>query len=636
MYSTHITEFLHGRCCFQTCLSARLRAVAVLVAELGQSIKGFLEVSEAASFSVSMPKRRKRQGEDRSRKRALHVPEPFDLFDAADLPSVLPQCETKEEAEATETAPEAAEFEAAAVATETAETAELEAKDLEQADEEATLNGIGELAILRRFLRLWQASEAWNRRLVRELLSWSVGQPAAQLPVHEEDACTSLGTPAWARPSGALYRAAAATSSSSHILSNKKTKKKQPGSGKTAAEMSSEEVSSDSDEPRVYRPGDWPDEVRHLEILEASWPKYLCFRKARKLFERPPPNWQSVASLDGVERELSIRSLFAQAGHRFETSEWHCLICRLLLCLHNSAELFAQVQLPFVLRQYLGLPAAVDLWQETTRFLRMSSMSKESEDALLEMRPWVETLRKSSVSLINAAPRIWQCIFESSKSSLSRRASLEKEVKHALESSESLHHFDSVFTGLLYAYAERLGQQIPKREDLLAPLAPKERRLICRILGISFRSAPQGDTPLLRLLQKRLQAPVQSADDCERLRSDEVPGVATLRMLLQEYSHWENFKPTQTDMTEEDFLLWLCPRITYRAGRYQDICRKLLQEGRELSDEKSGKVFESRELVALKDYLLRMELPTEFNVAEYVYADGEQEPEHRIVLPTAS
>ena len=580
-----------------------------------------------------MPKRRKRQEEDRSRKRALYVPEPLHFFDAADLPSVLPRC-AKEEAEATETAPQATPE--ALEAPEATETKELEATDLEQANEEAILNGIGELAILRRFLRLWQASEAWNRRLLRELLSWSIGQPATQLPVHEEDASTSRGTPAWARPSGALYRAAAATSSSSHILSKRRTKKRQNAH---AGEMSSEEVSSDSEEPRVYRPGDWPDEVRHLEILEASWPKYLCFRRARKLFERPPPNWQSVASLDGVERELSLRSLFAQAGHSFDKSEWHCLICRLLLCLHNNAELFLQVQLPFVLRQYMGLPPVVDLWQETTRFLRLSSRSKESaesEEDAPEIKSWVEALRKSSVALTNAAPRIWQCIFESSNGSPSRRATLEKEVNHALAASDGLEHFDSVFTGLLYAYPERIGQQIPKHEDLLAPLAPKERRLICRILGISFRSAPEGDTPLLRLLQKRLQAPVQSADDCERLRNDEVPGVATLRMLLQEYIHWESFKPTEPEMTDEDFIRWLCPRITYRAGRYQDICRKLLQEGRELSDEKSRKVFESRELTALKEYFLRMELPTEFNVAEYVYADGEQELEHRIVLPTAS
>ena len=562
------------------------------------------------------------------------------MLEVADLPCVLQPQTTEGEppqedplpTDAHEAPEHSAEPAEAAEAAEAKPAEELEAKDLEQADEEATLNGIGDLATLRRFLRLWQAREAWNRRLVQELLSWSVGQPASQLPVHEEDFSASLGTPAWARPSGALYRAAAATCSSSHIFARPSSKNKNRDQDKpSTCEMSEE--SSESEERTMYRPGDWPEETRQFQILQGLWPKYLRFRERgqKGLEEQPLVDWRNPTSPHAVERELSIRLLLAQVGHDFETSDWYGLVCRLLLFLHNNVELFVQVQLPFAKRQFMGLPPS-DLWHETSRFLRARSKVFKENAEVEEVQAWVQALRKSTVSLVHAAPKIWQHIFVSEESS--KRTRLQEEVKRAL-TSQGLEHYDSVLTGLLCAYGDRLGHAMPKREDLLTPLAAKERRMICRMLGISSR-AQQDDLVLLRMLQKRLQAPVPSADDCELLRQDEVPEVATLRVLFLEYLQWEAFTPAQqAELTDDDFLQWLCPKLNYRSERYQDACRKLLQEGRQLADE-PHRVFERRELVALKRYLLEMELPAELDVSEYVYADGEQDPEHRIVLPSFS
>ena len=567
------------------------------------------------------------------------MPQPVDLPGFADIASALPKTakdEPQEDQAETPPRPPRRTGEAARI-----ELEALEAKDLEQAEEEATLNGIGELATLRRFLRIWEAREAWDRRLLRELLSWSVGQPVTQLPVHEEDFYASQGTPAWARPSGALFRAAAATCSSSHILaSSSKPKQSKPRPkkprkpGEPEAESSSEE-SSESEEPRPYRQNDWPEETRQFEILRGLWPKYLRFREARALQERPRPDWK-MASLESVERELSLRSWLGQAGGGFQKSEWHGLLCRLLLCLHNNAELFLHVQLPFMKRQFLGLPAlpALDLWQQTRRFLRMSSGRHSRPE---EVNAWVEALRKSSMSLVSAAPKLWRCIF-ANKSPCNSRKLLEEEVRHALAASDGLDHLDSVLTGLVLGYGERLGEEMPRREACLAALAVKDRRWVCRMLGVSFRAAPQEDAMLLRMLQKRLQAPVQSADDCERLRQDEVPDVATLRVLLQEYLHWESFLWQAGELRDDGFLRWLCPKRDFRSGRYQEACRQLLQAGRELEEEKSQKTFECRELAALKDYLLQMELPTDFSVAEYVHADEEQDsdPAREITLPSVS
>ena len=133
----------------------------------------------------------------RKRSKLLCVPQPLETLDVVDLPSVLQEPTTKEEPleelQEAQVAPKYPEIDSLQAE---AETEVLEASQLEQADEEVTLNGIGELVTLRRFLRLWQAREAWDRRLVHELLCWSIGQPATQLPVHEEDFFSSLGT--WA------------------------------------------------------------------------------------------------------------------------------------------------------------------------------------------------------------------------------------------------------------------------------------------------------------------------------------------------------------------------------------------------------------------------------------------------------
>ena len=330
--------------------------------------------------------------------------------------------------------------------------------------------------------------------------------------------------------------------------------------------------------------------------------------------------------VESVERERSLRNLLAQAGHGFQASEWHGLLCRLLLCAHNNIQLFVQVQLPFVKRQFMGLPA-LDLWQQTSQFLQLTSKTSRPQAA----RAWVEELRKPTIALVNAAPRIFQCIFESSQAD-DRRTRLEEELRRVLEASGGLNCYDSVLAGLVLGYRNRFGHKV-KRESLLVALAPKERRLVCRMLGVSFRAAPQDDAALLRMLQKRLQAPVQSADACECLRQDEIPEVSTLRLLLQEYLHWESFKPGPgAELSDNDFLQWLCPKLDYRSGRYQDVCRRLLREGMALEEEKSHKTFERRELTALKEYLQGMELPTDLNVTEYIYADGEQAPEPQVIV----
>jgi len=304
------------------------------------------------------------------------------------------------------------------------------------------------------------------------------------------------------------------------------------------------------------------DDQDEFETLQKYWQLFHEYTKSRKT-EDSEETGEFLVSKNG--RTNCVISNFAQRRETFivqmlgvtpelEYSRWHGLLARLLLASHGDAELFVQVQLPFLAHEAAqpstnNLRAefledekpAFDLWERTKQFLVQSCKQKHRKPQGVD--DIVQKLEVRLKALIDVAPKIWKALFIIQNQKNSQRWERVTAIIGAALGDENFDAYhDSIVGSLLAAYPEVL-------LDDAQPMSETAHRILkelCKDATNETNDENETDSNCLRLL-KDLQAKLQgqaTSSACASSRfldSTEVPSLDVLPSLLKDYDSWRAF-----------------------------------------------------------------------------------------------
>ena len=311
------------------------------------------------------------------------------------------------------------------------------------------------------------------------------------------------------------------------------------------------------------------DDQDEFETLQKYWQLFHEYTKSKQT-EDSEETGEFLVSKNG--RTNCVISNFAQRRETFivqmlgvtpelECSRWHCFLARLLLASHGDAELFVQVQLPFLAHEapqpstknlraeFLEDEKPVfDLWERTKQFLVQSCKQKHRKPQGVD--DIVEKLEVRLKALIGVAPKIWKALFIVQNQVNSQRWERVTSIIGAALGEENFDAYhDSIVGSLLAAYPEVLldeGDKGDKDAPTLSETAHRILKELCKDATNETNDENETDSNCLRLL-KDLQAKLQgqaTSSACASSRfldSTEVPSLDVLPSLLKDYDSWRAF-----------------------------------------------------------------------------------------------
>lgn len=311
------------------------------------------------------------------------------------------------------------------------------------------------------------------------------------------------------------------------------------------------------------------DDQDEFETLQKYWLLFHEYTKSKKT-EDSEETGEFLVSKNG--RTNCRISNFARRRETFilemlgvtpelECSRWHGLLARLLLASHGDAELFVQVQLPFLAHEaaqpstnnlraeFLEDEKPVfDLWEKTKQFLVQSCKRKHRKPQ--GVGDIVEKLEVRLKALIDVAPKIWKALFIIQNQVNSQRwERVTAIIGDALGDENFDAYHDSIVGSLLAAYPEVLldeGDKGDKDAQTLSETAHRILKELCKDATdetIHENKTKSNCLRLLKDLQSKLQGQATSSACASSrfLDSNEVPSLDVLPSLLEDYDSWRAF-----------------------------------------------------------------------------------------------
>ena len=303
------------------------------------------------------------------------------------------------------------------------------------------------------------------------------------------------------------------------------------------------------------------DDQDEFETLQKYWPLFHEFKNSNKV--EHSETGEFLVSKNG--RTNCVISNFAQRRETFiaemlgvtpelECSRWHGFLARLLLASHGDAELFVQVQLPFLAYEaaqpstnnlraefYEDEKPLFDLWEKTKQFLVQSCKRQHRDPEGVD--DVVENLKDRLRALIHVAPKIWKSLFIiPNQVNFERWEEVTTIIGDAL-GDENLDALDSIAGSLLAAYPEVLGEGDKGEDVQMSETAHRILKELCTDAETNDENESSNCLRLLKDLQSNLQGQATSSACASSrfLESNEVPSLDVLPALLNDYDSWRAF-----------------------------------------------------------------------------------------------